>query len=176
MERIYQANTEHSRNTSKLVRERRNMKYPILKGKLPMCLGMAHVNKKSKVIKTGLFNWVTSWEQYQSFIEVIESQLGELNNNEAFFYNKLLKIEKEIGIAEHRERYPDKKPKEPEEIELLKMEKEQTQQIIKTINSIEKDTKNMWLITIEARGKTQKIKKIAKIDEILKGVSNGKHK
>lgn len=156
------------------------MNYPTFRSRLPMCLGMAHVNRKGKIIKTGLFNWVTSGEQYQSFIEVIESQLKELNNNEAFFYNKLLKIEKEIGLAENKDSILSPTVntdtgKTEKEIELLKKEKEQTSQILKTIKEIEKDTKNMWLITIEARGKTQKIKKIAKIDEILKGVLDGKH-
>lgn len=169
MERIFKKGEQYNRDTSKLDRERINKIYPMYKNKLPMCLGMAHIGKKGKIVKTGLFNWVTSWEQYQIFIDTIECQLEELKNNEAFFYNKMLKIEKEIGIAEHRELYPEKEPKTTEEIELLKTEKEHTQKILKTINSIEKDTKNMWLITIETIGRKQKLKKIAKIEDILKG-------
>ena len=160
MERIIKKNKQYNRDTSKLDGERMKRTYPMYKNKLPACLGLAHVSKKGKIVKTGLFNWVADMGQYQTFIDTIVCQLEELKNNEAYFYNELLKIEKEIGIAE----------KTTEELEQLKTEKEATQKIIKTINNIEKDTKNMWLVTIETTRKKQKIKKIAKIEEILKGV------
>lgn len=175
MERFCKKSKQYNRNTPKLDRERVETVYPSFKIKFPICIGLAHVNRKGKISKTGLFTWISSNEKYQEYIKKINSQLEELRDNEYFFIEKEAKLNNELFKLENIELFPEQENHEDKETtvkrnkEMLEQELTKTREVIKTISKIDRETNNMWLITVETIGRKQKLKKIAKVENIILG-------